>query len=44
MAVVGDHQKIGAGLIWTSVTIETICLLGLLVIGIIAIVRSSLGR
>jgi hypothetical protein len=44
MAVVGDHQKIGAGLIWTSVTIEAICLVGLVVVGIIAIVRSSLGR
>lgn len=44
ITVVGDHQKIGAGLIWTSVTVEAICLLGLLVIAIIAIVRSSLGR
>jgi hypothetical protein len=44
MAIVGDHQKIGAGLIWTSVTIEAICLLGLLTIGIIALVRSLLRR
>jgi hypothetical protein len=39
MAVVGDHQKIGAGLIWTSVSIEAICFVGLVVVGLIAILR-----
>lgn len=44
MAVVGDHQKIGARLIWTSVTIEAICLVGLVVVGIIALARTMRGR
>ena len=41
LTVVGDHQKIGAGLIWTSAIIEAVCLVGLVVIGIIAIARSD---
>jgi len=44
IGVVGDHQKIGTGLIWTSVAIEGICLIGLLAIGIIAIFRSIRAR
>lgn len=40
----GVNQKIAAGFIWISVAVEVICLLGLLVIGVIAIVRSIRGR
>jgi hypothetical protein len=43
-AIVGGNQKIGAGLIWTSAAIECICLLGLLAIGLVAIVRSIRAR
>jgi len=43
-AVVGVNQKIGAGLIWISVAVEGVCLIGLLAIGIIAIFRSIRGR
>jgi len=39
-AVVGDHQKVGMGLIWLSVAVEGVCLIGLLAIGIIVIFRS----
>lgn len=39
MAVVGDNQKIAARLIWTSVSIEAICFVGLVVVGLIAILR-----
>ena len=38
--VAGDHQKIGTGLIWISVAVEGVCLLGLLAIGFVAIFRS----
>ena len=38
--VVGDHQKVGAGLIWISVAVEGVCLIGLFAIGIVAIFRS----
>ena len=38
--VVVDHQKVGAGLIWISVAVEGVCLMGLLAIGIVAIFRS----
>jgi len=44
MGVVGDHQKVGTGLIWISVATEGVCLVGLLGIGIIAIFRSIRGR
>jgi len=43
-AVVGANQKIGAGLIWISAVVEGGCLIGLLAIGIIAILRSIRGR
>ncbi len=43
-AVVGVNQKIGVGLIWISAVVEGVCLIGLLVIGIIAIFRSIRGR
>jgi hypothetical protein len=43
-AIVGVNQKIGAGLIWISVAVEGVCLIGLLAIGIIAIFRSVQGR
>jgi hypothetical protein len=43
-AVVGVNQKIGAGLIWISVAVEGVCLIGLLAIGIIAVFRSIRGR
>lgn len=39
-AVVGDHQKVGTGLIWLSVAVEGVCLIGLLAVGIVAIFRS----
>lgn len=42
--VMGVYQKIGTGFIWASVITEIICLIGLLVIGIIAIFRSFRGR
>lgn len=42
--VPGLYQKIGTGFIWTSAITEVICLIGLLVIGIIAIFRSIRGR
>ena len=40
IGVADDHPKLGARLIWTSVTIEAICLIGLVTVGIIALVRS----
>jgi hypothetical protein len=40
MTVVGDHQKVGAGLIWISVVTEGVCLVGLLAIGIVTIFRA----
>jgi hypothetical protein len=43
-AVVGVNQKIGAGLIWISIAVEGVCLIGLVAIGIIAIFRSIRGR
>ncbi len=39
--VVGDHQKLGTGLIWISVAVEGVCVMGLLAIGIVAIFRST---
>ena len=39
-AVVGDHQKVGADLIWLSAAVEGVCLIGLLAIGIVAIFQS----
>ena len=42
--VVRVYQRIGAGLIWISVAVEGVCLIGLLAIGIIAIFRSIRGR
>lgn len=38
--VVGDHQKLGAGLIGISVAIEGVCLMGLLATGTVAVFRS----
>lgn len=38
--VVEDHQKVGNGLIWISVAVEGVCLMGLLATGIVAIFRS----
>ncbi len=42
--VVADHQKLGRGLIWISVALEGVCMVGLLAIGIVAIVRSIRGK
>lgn len=44
LAVLGVNQHVGSNLIGVSIAIEALCLLGLLVIGIIAIVRSVRGR
>lgn len=42
--VVGNHEKVGTGLIWLAVAVEGICLVGLLAIGIVAIFRSIRDR
>jgi hypothetical protein len=39
IGIVGTHQKIGAGLIWISVTVEGVCLIGLLATAVAAVIR-----
>ena len=44
LAVLGTNRNLGSNLIGISIVIEALCLLGLLVIGIIALVRAIRGR
>jgi hypothetical protein len=39
IGVVGTYQKLGTGLIWISVAVEGVCLIGLLATAAAAIIR-----